>query len=84
MEQIAKSVREHVCMAKGQPQSAHHLDSVQSLLQSMYLSDYLVFFHKKVMLSLGAFQTFLYSWYPLTKLNTENMHTILVLHMMIK
>ena len=35
-------------------------------------------------LSLGALQTSLYLWYPLATLDNANMHTILVLHMVIK
>ena len=72
-EQIAE-ISQESSMAKGQPEPAYHLDSTHSPLQPMYLLDYLVLFHKKVMLHHWEHSKHLYTdlWYPLTKLGTAN------------
>ena len=74
------------CMAKGQPLSAHHLDSVQSLPQPTYVFLGLPssLSQEGYALSLRALQTLLYLWYSLTTLDTANMCTILAPHVMIK
>ena len=76
------------CMAKGQPWSTHHLDSIRSPHLCITWISYPILFRNKFsyvpLISLGAFQASLYSWYPLTTLHTANVHTILALYMMIK
>ena len=79
-------ISQGTCMAKGQPLSTHYLDSIQSLPQPTYVFLGLPssLSQEGYALSLGAFQTSLYLWYPLTTLDTANTCTILVPHVMIK
>ena len=87
-EQIA-DISWGTCMAKGQPQSAYHLDFVQSLLQSMYVRMYVSFglpgfLSQGVMLCHWEYSKQLYICGIPSPHDTANVCTTLAPHVMMK
>ena len=73
-EQITEISR-GICMVNEQPWSAQW---------ATWTTGSLDFSQESYTLSLGTLQTYIYSWYPLTTLDTANTCTILALHMITK
>ena len=81
-EQIAKISR-GTCMAPKGQLTSHHLDSIHPTYVSLALPGSLS--QESYILSLGAFLTSLYLWYPpCHTCYCKHASTILALHMMIK